>query len=415
MSLALACAIGLLAMPGGALAQPMPNGVPGNWQIILNEEFGGNGLNTKLWTPGWQHGGVSGPMNKSCVSAANVSQPGNGFLYLELKHQANTCEWGGERVSGENTGALVESNPGDGVSGHTGFSYLYGYVEWRVWIPGVEPSGAGCPRKGCIPDFPALWSLPGSHASEIDTMEGLGTKGQACFHLPPPFGSSAPGACTSAGYAGSWHTFGANWEPNGTVTYYYDGTDVGQLSSGYLTEPQYLVMDIINPIDGQPLLVPNTLTVEYVRVWRHPALDTVGVDRPSNHTFYLSNSNTAPKVDITVPNYGAAGDIPAVGNWTGDGVDTVGVYRPSNHTFYLSNSNTAPKVDIIVPNYGVEGDIAVVGDWNGDGVDTVGVYRPSNHAFYLSNSNTAPKVDIIVPNYGAAGDIAVVGDWTGVG
>jgi hypothetical protein len=232
---------------------------------VLNEEFSAAGLNTALWTPGWQHGGISGPVAGQCMSSSNVIQSGNGYLYLELKPQANVCEG----TSVPDTGALVESNPGDRVAGHVGFAYAYGYVEWRVYIPGVGV--AGCPKGGCLPDWPALWSLPENHSSEIDTMEGLKgpeAPGQACFHLPPPFGSEAPGACASGSYAG-WHTFGANWEP-GAVTYYYDGVKVGQISASRLSGlPQYLVMEM-KPTGGPggPLVVPDTMVVDYVRVWQ---------------------------------------------------------------------------------------------------------------------------------------------------
>jgi hypothetical protein len=55
----------------------MPNGVPGSWALVLNEEFTANGLNTALWTPEWPAGAMSG----ECTSPSLVSQPGNGYLY----------------------------------------------------------------------------------------------------------------------------------------------------------------------------------------------------------------------------------------------------------------------------------------------------------------------------------------------
>jgi hypothetical protein len=249
-----------------AQAEPAPVGVPGVWSLKLNEEFTPAGLNTGLWTPGWQHGGISGPMSGQCLSSSNVSQPGNGYLYLELKPQASTCE--GTAV--ENTGALVESNPGDGAPGHTGFAYSYGYVEWRAYVPGVAPVGLGCAKGGCLPDWPALWSLPENHENEIDTMEGLGRLGQACYHFPPPFGKGAPGACLSGSYAG-WHTYGAEWEP-GVITYYYDGVEVGQITSSNANSTrEYLVMDMVPPTDGQPFQSPDSMVIDYVRVWQHPS------------------------------------------------------------------------------------------------------------------------------------------------
>lgn len=53
--LATPLAIVVLGAVGAAPAQaePMPNGVPGTWQLRLNEEFTGAGLNTALWTPSW--------------------------------------------------------------------------------------------------------------------------------------------------------------------------------------------------------------------------------------------------------------------------------------------------------------------------------------------------------------------------
>ena len=276
MALSIMVAIGLLtsiAVAPAQAAEPMPSGVSGTWELKFNEEFSASGLNKSIWTAGWQHGGTSGPMSGKCMSSSNVSQPGDGYLHLELKAQANSCSWEGENASVSNTGSLVESNPGDGVPGHVGFAYSYGYVEWRVWIPGDEVSG--CPRGGCLPDWPGLWSEPvdeaNHHQTEIDTMEGLGSKGQACFHfhyfgsIDEEFGNCEPGL-----YAGGWHTFGADWEP-GVITYYYDGVQVGQVTSANVgSKSQYLVMDFEPPLDGQPLAVPDEYNVDYVRVWQHP-------------------------------------------------------------------------------------------------------------------------------------------------
>jgi hypothetical protein len=249
-----------------AQAEPMPVGVPGTWALTLNEEFSSAGLNTSLWTPGWQHGSISGPMSNQCLSSANVAQSGNGVLYLQLRKQSSTCE----KTTVENTGGLIESNPSDGVSGHTGFSYLYGYVEWRAWLPGVEPKGLGCPRGGCLADWPAFWSLSSTNSNEIDTMEGLGGLGQACFHIHPPPGGEGPGSCLSGSYAG-WHTYGAEWEP-GIVKYFYDGAQVGEVGSSQLNGiPQYLIADMVPPgCCGGPLVVPDELEIDYVRVWQHP-------------------------------------------------------------------------------------------------------------------------------------------------
>src|ERR1700733_13005937 len=140
--------------------------------------------------------------------------------------------------------------------------------QWRVYVPGIAPVGLSCPKEGCLPDWPAVWSLPESHDSEIDAMEGLGTLGQACFHFHPPWPPGGEGGCESSSYAG-WRTYGAAWK-SGVVTYYYDGVAVGEVHSSYLNlSPQYLVMNMVPPADGQPLQVPDEIVVDYARVWQN--------------------------------------------------------------------------------------------------------------------------------------------------
>jgi hypothetical protein len=148
--------------------------------------------------------------------------------------------------------------------------------------------------------------------------------------------------------------------------------------------------------------------------WDGSGTTTIGLYRISNSTFYLRNSNTAGFPDIAIPfGDGPGGDLPIVGDWDGDGVWTIGVYRPSTSTFYLRNSNTPGFPDLSIP-YGAPGDLPIVGDWDGNGTTTIGLYRPSGSIFYLRNSNTIGFPDLSIP-YGAAGDLPIVGDWDGNG
>jgi beta-glucanase (GH16 family) len=257
----IACTILLLLGPTAqvARAEPMPVGVPGTWSLRFDEEFNSFGINTSVWTKGWQHEGISGPMSKDCLSSALATQPGDGSLHLSLSAERHECEG----TSNNYTGGLVESNPGDGVPGHSGFSYLYGYVEWRAYVGGSQ--------GGPLPDWPALWSEPANqgtnHSSEIDTMEGL--SGQPCFHyhwfLEP---QENFGGCATGGYAGGWHTYGVDWEP-GSVTFYYDGRNVGAEYENHPL-PQYLIMDMIAPEPARGSPVGDEMKIDYVRVWQHP-------------------------------------------------------------------------------------------------------------------------------------------------
>jgi hypothetical protein len=150
--------------------------------------------------------------------------------------------------------------------------------------------------------------------------------------------------------------------------------------------------------------------VPVVGDWNGDNSDTIGIFRQG--AFYLRNANTPGSPNIALF-YGSPGDIPVVGDWNGDGIDTIGIFRPSHGTFYLRNQNTPGSPDLAVA-YGSPGDIPVVGDWNNDGIDTIGIFRPSHGTFYLRNTNTGGFPDITVA-YGSPTDIPVVGDWNGDG
>lgn len=74
------------------------------------------------------------------------------------------------------------------------------------------------------------------------------------------------GGCAAGTFTG-WHTYGVDWEP-GSVTYYYDGHQVGQITSGVISAPMYLILNDAVPGGGY-IHAPSTMKVDYVRVWRH--------------------------------------------------------------------------------------------------------------------------------------------------
>lgn len=148
--------------------------------------------------------------------------------------------------------------------------------------------------------------------------------------------------------------------------------------------------------------------------WTGQCMKTPGVFRRGY--WYLRNSNSSGTADISF-NYGApSGDAPIVGDWTGQlnpttgcRIDTPGVFRGA--TWLLRNSNTTGTADITFI-YGASTDVPVVGDWTGQGYSTPGVFR--NATWLLRNSNTSGTADITF-TYGASSDVPVVGDWTGQG
>ena len=211
-------------------------------KLIFDSEFNGSSLDTSLWSTGWFGSGITQPVSSGeaeCYDPAQV-QVNGGSLTLSSVAKAETC--GG--TSKPFASGIVTT---DGK-----FSFTYGYMEARIWLPGSTS----------ISDWPAFWADGQSWPTtgEIDAIEGLG--GQACAHFHNSAGG--PGACAAGNYAGGWHTFAADWEP-GSLSFYYDGVKIWQDSSGITSAPMYLILNLaLNAGDS-----PASMLIDYVRVWQH--------------------------------------------------------------------------------------------------------------------------------------------------
>ena len=236
-----------------ASVTPQPVGIPGNWTMVLDSEFDTTTLNTSIWRPGWWGSEVTDPVNvleDDCYNADNVALSGTA-LDLSVTNQSSSCDG----VTYPYTGALVSSNPEDG-RGSGGFDYTYGVLEARVYIPA---SG-----NGEIANWPAVWatSLANETYDEDDLMEGLG--GEAAWHFhnsKSAIGESVPSIRPG------WHTFASNWQP-GSITYYYDGIEVGSVATGTVDEPMYIILDDTVSAISLNLESASTMQVQYVRVWQ---------------------------------------------------------------------------------------------------------------------------------------------------
>jgi hypothetical protein len=192
------------------------------------------------------------------------------------------------------------------------------------------------------------------------------------------------------------------------------------------------------------------------------SLDTIGIYRRSNATFYLRNSNTTGGPDTTVT-FGNATSYPVVGDWNGDGIDTIGVFDQTTGVFSLRDSNTAgtPNYTLVLGNpndmplagrwfadmthdgvgvfrpsngiiylkkvlssgfddaflvMGNPSDIGIAGDWNNDGIDSPGIFRPPEARFYITNKVVNGIVFADSAFYfGGTTDLPIIGDWTGTG
>jgi beta-glucanase (GH16 family) len=241
----------------GSGSQLQPLGIPGRWHLLLDSEFSGRRLDGGVWRPGWFGDGISGPINQhesACYSAANVSLSGQGALKLTVSRQQSTCR-GMRRPF---TGAALSSNPDDGRS-HGGFTYRYGVLEARVYLPGAGWQIADWPA---VETFGQVWPRDG----EDDVMENLG--GLVCFHFHSP--GHAPGGNLGGcdpGLAPGWHVVSSDWEP-GSVTWYCDGIEVARTTRGVTSAPMYIVLVNSTSSKSPEVARPDVMLVDYVRVWR---------------------------------------------------------------------------------------------------------------------------------------------------
>jgi beta-glucanase (GH16 family) len=230
---------------------PVPTGVRGDWKLAFDDEFSGTSLDTAKWSTGWYGSGITAPVNsgeKECYDPAQVSE-GGGTLGLTLIRKSEDCG-----ISDPVYATGLVSTQGK-------FSFTYGFIEARVWLPAIN----GDP--GAVANWPAVWTDGQSwpEDGEIDIAEGLGGKVCAHFHGPADPSGVRVG-CPSGSYAGGWHTFAVDWEP-GIVTYYYDGVDTGSVTSGITSAPMFLVISYGTASRPQ---APDTMRVDYMRVWQHP-------------------------------------------------------------------------------------------------------------------------------------------------
>ena len=240
---------------------PVPTGAPGSWQMRFSDEFNGTSLNLATWNPNWfgrsttlPSGTVNGPVDQSCNAPQQLSEA-NGTLAIGIANRACTTDNGQTFAY---AGGLLNT--------WDKYWFTYGFMEARIFIP---TNAAGEPV-----DSVSFWAdgRTWPTTGELDVMEvlrGCGPHGTAGFGYHFHNSAGAFGHCASMTHLGGWHTFGADWEP-GSVTYYYDGREVGRLTNGITAAPMYLILAAgVDPTDNGPTLTPATALVDYVRVWQH--------------------------------------------------------------------------------------------------------------------------------------------------
>ncbi|GGH95602.1 family 16 glycosylhydrolase [Arthrobacter liuii] len=217
-----------------------PLGVPGNWSLLFEDNF--DTLNRSVWTPYWFKDCAGSMVNKVLTCSSNVSVTG-GELTLQM--------------SGPDKGALVATNPSDGVAGHVGASFGLGFYEARILFPGT------CGTT--IHNWPAWWTTGQSWPAhgENDIAEPLSGTMHSNYHSPSKNTTASIPGC----WAGQFHTYGLHRKA-GRNDVYFDGALVQSYATLDGAVPHYLVINVGYWSGSQVSGPAGAVRVDYVRVWR---------------------------------------------------------------------------------------------------------------------------------------------------
>ncbi|MCA0046340.1 glycoside hydrolase family 16 protein [Mesorhizobium sp. B283B1A] len=235
--------------------------------LVFEENFSGTALDSDWHTyitsnaaNGWawnSYGsggsGPGGPYDADYDMPSQVSVS-NGLLDLTAIKQP---------VSGMNQGTAQTFPITSGaVSSYGNFEFNGGYLQ----ISMKAPSGDGA--------WPGLWLMPGKGAGtsgdnfEIDMQEGgytgSGPANQAfSYHLHTPSGEFGGVVDTGIDLTAGFHTYGINWVPGESITWYLDGKQMAQVTSAQV------------PIPNEPmeLIMSNQVANSNAAGW-HTALDS---------------------------------------------------------------------------------------------------------------------------------------------
>jgi beta-glucanase (GH16 family) len=243
--------------------KPKPTGIPGRWNVVLDDDFDGPTLNTALWNTQYPWGeDNNGDGSENCYLPANVGLDGAGHLVLT-----------GQRGEVSGTGSDGQPKTWPYSSGQVNtwgkFSLTYGALEARVQVP----AGLGT--------WPAFWALPadGDWPPEVDVMEVYGTDpgtldmtyhwGRAKNPKSKDHETTLPGG---ADFSDEFHVFGCNVTRD-AITWYLDGVEQWSFTNTAKIaqlEPLYVVCNLaIGGGGGDPTGTPMPVrfVVDYIRAW----------------------------------------------------------------------------------------------------------------------------------------------------
>ncbi|RBP07119.1 glycosyl hydrolase family 16 [Roseiarcus fermentans] len=224
-----------------------PSGFTAN-DLVFNDSFSGSSLNTADWNTYITSNAAQGyPWNKS-ANGSGVGGPYDADYDTPAEVGVNnglTLNAVQKSVAGVNDGANQTFPISAGaVSTYGKMEIDGGYVQ----ISMKEPGGDG--------QWPSLWLLPGSGAGssgdnfEIDMQEGgYSGSGNAndvlAYHLHTSGGTVGGQVNTGVDLTAGYNTYGIDWIPGKSITWYLNGKEIAEVTSAQATipnEPMELIM-----------------------------------------------------------------------------------------------------------------------------------------------------------------------------
>ena len=259
----------LVALPGNwTNPEHASSPVDGSYALVFDEEFNGSSLDHTKWNENWfgTEGEVTAPTGlwPYTLAAADPAQITISGGFLALTTISNPITISGTTYAYRS--GHIDSNPNASVAS-PGFSVKPTpgnpvYLEARIYIPPASGSN--------VANWPSFWTggLSWPADGEIDIAEalndGTGNSGMtANYH--------ASGVDHSSGvlanrYSG-WHIFAVLWTTS-SVTYYYDGVQVKQYTTGIASSLNYLILDNNMHVGAAgPNLVPASVLIDYVHAY----------------------------------------------------------------------------------------------------------------------------------------------------
>jgi beta-glucanase (GH16 family) len=268
---ALVLAAGLLLVACAARRPPPRPATPpvaGNWKLRLDDEF--TTVDRNRWVfRYWWDGDTFWPTDELEVyRPANVTA--ERALRLTARRESALVNFVGsiENSVGERfccSSGLVSSG-GIKSAAPVGFSFTYGYVEARIWVPG----GAGM--------WAGFWMQRADYedSAEMDIMEVLGRHPKTLqMHYHRPGRVLGQAYTAPSPLPGGWHTYGLEWERRRLV-WYLDGTArFAHVGGDVDSHAHYIVFNLAiggaRSWGGAPhgtTPFPSTMRIDWVRVWQ---------------------------------------------------------------------------------------------------------------------------------------------------